>query len=51
MLTQDVRKWIEKVDRGQYSYEDAMYEFAHFVSFLTKEEINMIKNKIKSLKT
>ncbi len=30
MLTREVREWLEKVQRRQYSYEDAMYEFMRF---------------------
>lgn len=47
MLTRDVREWIQKVDRRQYSYEDAMYEFMHFAHYLTKEELVNLKNKLK----
>ncbi len=46
MLTRDVREWLQKVERRQYSYEDAMYEFVRFSSFLTREELKMIKQKI-----
>ena len=46
MLTREVREWMQKVERGQYSYEDAMYEFMRFSSFLTREEMKMIKNKL-----
>jgi len=46
MLTKEVREWIRKVERGQYSYEDAMYEFTRLSQFLTREEIEMIKNKL-----
>ena len=46
MLTKEVREWLEKVKRGQYSYEDAMYEFTRFSAFLTREEMKMIKSKI-----
>ena len=48
MLTKEVREWLDKVKRGAYSYEDAMSEFARFSRFLTKEEILMLKNKIKN---
>lgn len=48
MITREVRDWLQKVERRQYSYEDAMYEFAHFSSYLTREEMKMIKNKIES---
>jgi disulfide oxidoreductase YuzD len=46
MLTKEVRQWLEKVQRRQYSYEDAMYEFLRFSSFLTREEMKMLKTKI-----
>ena len=46
MITKDIREWIQKVERMQYSYDDAMYEFMRFSSFLTREEIKMIKNKL-----
>ena len=46
MITKDVREWIQRVERRQYSYEDAMYEFARFSSFLTREEMKLIKRKI-----
>ena len=47
MITHDVRKWLQKVERKQYSYDDAMYEFMRFSSFLTREEMKLIKTKIK----
>ena len=47
MLTREVREWLDKVKRGAYSYEDAMNEFAEISRFLTKEEILMIKSKLK----
>ncbi len=46
MITREVREWMQKVERMQYSYEDAMHEFMRFSAFLTREEIKMIKNKI-----
>lgn len=46
MLTREVREWMDKVNRGQYSYEDAMSEFVRFSSFLTREEMKMIKSKL-----
>lgn len=46
MLTKEVREWLEKVQRKQYSYENAMIEFVRFSSFLTREEMKMIKRKI-----
>ena len=36
MLTKEVREWLKKVERRQYSYEDAMYEFTRFLPYLTK---------------
>jgi len=50
MITKEVREWIQKVERGQYSYEDAMYEFVRFSSFLTREEMKMIKAKIDNVR-
>lgn len=46
MLTREVREWLQKVERKQYSYEDTMYEFVRFSSFLTREEMKMIQQKI-----
>ena len=46
MITTEVRRWLQKVERRQYSYEDAMSEFLRFSSYLTREEMKMIKNKI-----
>ena len=48
MLTREVCEWMEKVQRGQYSYDDAMYEFMRFSAFLTREEMKMIKSKIEN---
>ena len=49
MITREVREWITKVELGQYSYEDAMYELIRFSSYLTREELNMIKHKLSQL--
>ncbi len=46
MMTREVREWLQKVERRQYSYEDAMHEFMRFSSYLTREEMKMIKSKI-----
>lgn len=46
MITREVREWLQKVERRQYSYDDAMYEFMRFSSFLTREEMKMIKAKL-----
>lgn len=48
MLTKEVREWLQKVECRQYSYEDAMYEFMRFSSFLTREEMKMIKTKLEN---
>ena len=46
MVTREVREWLQKVERRQYSYDNAMYEFMRFSSFLTREEMKLIKQKI-----
>lgn len=46
MITKEVREWLQKVERKQYSYNDAMYEFMRFSPFLTREEMKFIKAKI-----
>ena len=46
MITREVREWLQKMERRQYSYEDAMSEFMRFSSFLTREEMKMIKRKL-----
>ena len=46
MITREVREWLDKVKRRQYSYEDAISEFARFSAFLTREEMKMLKSKI-----
>lgn len=48
MITREVREWIQKVERRQYSYDDAMYEFMRFSAFLTREEMKMIKSKLET---
>ena len=49
MLTCEVREWLQKVERRQYSYDDAMYEFLRFAPILTKEELKHIKSKLESI--
>ena len=39
MLTREVREWLQKIERRQYSYDDAMYEFLRFAPYLTREEM------------
>ncbi|MBO5739413.1 hypothetical protein J6R97_08760 [bacterium] len=46
MLTREVREWLKKAERGQYSYEDAMYEFSRFAPYLTREELKQLKNRL-----
>ncbi len=46
MITREVREWLQKVERRQYSYDDAMYEFMRFSSFLTRDEMKLLKSKI-----
>lgn len=48
MLTREVREWIQKVERKQYSYDDAMYEFTRFAPYLTKEELKQLKNRLQN---
>lgn len=48
MLTREVREWLVKVERKQYSYDDAMHEFMCFAPYLTREELKQIKNKIET---
>jgi len=49
MLTKEVREWLKKVERGQYQYDDAIYEFMQFAKYLTREEMIEIKNRIKTV--
>ena len=46
MITREVREWLQKVERGQYSYDDAMSEFMRFAPYLKREEMKMLKSKI-----
>ena len=46
MITREVREWLQKVEHKQYSHEDAMREFIKFSSYLTREEMKMIKEKL-----
>lgn len=46
MLTREVREWLKKVETKQYSYEDAMYNFMQYSSYLTRDEIIQIKKKL-----
>ena len=46
MLTREVREWLQKVERRQYSYEDAMFEFMHLAKYLTREELKQLKSRL-----
>lgn len=46
MLTREVREWLQKVERRQYSYEDAMLEFIRFSSYLTRDEMKLLKLRL-----
>ena len=46
MITKEVREWLLKVERMQYSYDDAISEFMCFSKYLTREEMKLIKVKI-----
>ena len=48
MITKEVREWLKKVETKQYSYNDAIYELAHISSYLTVEELKMLKQKLKN---
>lgn len=49
MITREVREWLQKTERGQYSYDDAISEFMRFSSFLTREEMKALKQKLDTL--
>jgi len=46
MITKEVREWLDRVKRKQYSFEDAMEEFMRFSPSLTREEMKMLKTKL-----
>lgn len=48
MLTGEAREWLKKVERGQYSCDDAIYEFKRISAYLTREEMIELKNKLKA---
>ena len=51
MMTKEVNDWIKKVETGNYSSWEIMEEFAKFHKYLTKEEVEQIKNRLeRSLK-
>jgi hypothetical protein len=48
MITKEINDWIRKAECGMYSVEDAMEEFARISRYLTREEVVMIKNRLKN---
>lgn len=48
MLTREVREWLQKVERKQYSYDDVMYCFRQFAPYLTREELKQLKLKLEA---
>lgn len=48
MITREVNEWIKKAECGMYSAEDVMEEFARIARYLTREEILMIKNRLRN---
>lgn len=48
MITKEIREWMQKVKLCHYSYEDAMHEFLRFSSYLTIDEMKMIKEMLKN---
>ena len=48
MMTREIREWIQKVECGRYRYEDAMFEFSRFASYLTRDELKLIKQKLEN---
>ena len=48
MITREVREWSDKVQRGEYSYSDAMEELSRFGRYLTFEELKLLKRKLET---
>lgn len=48
MITKEVNDWIRKVENGNYSSWEIMEEFAKFHKYLTREEVEQIKNRLKN---
>lgn len=46
MITKEVNDWIKKVETKNYSSWDIMEEFTTISKYLTKEELNQIKNRL-----
>jgi len=49
MITKEVNDWLKKVEMGSYSKDDMLYEFQRISKYLTTQELNMIKKKLKEL--
>ena len=47
MMTKEVNEWIHRVETGNYSSLDIVEEFARFARYLTKEELQQVKNRLK----
>ena len=47
MITKEVNDWINRIEKGNYSYTDIMKEFVRFSRYLTREEMIQIKKKIR----
>lgn len=48
MMTKEVNDWLRKVENGNYSSWEIMEEFTKFHKYLTKEEVEQIKNRLKN---
>ena len=48
MITREVNEWIKKAECGMYSADDVMDEFVKISKYLTREEIIMIKNRLRN---
>ena len=47
MITKELNEWIRKVEIGAYNNDEAMEAFIHFCKYLTREEMQMIRNLLK----
>ena len=48
MMTKEVNDWLRKVENGNYYSWEIMEEFTKFHKYLTKEEVEQIKNRLKN---
>ena len=48
MITKEVNDWLKKVETRNYSSWEIMEEFTKFHKYLTKEEVEQIKNRLKN---